>query len=102
MAETRKVSIKAYVVGRWNNEKNRCEYLTDMGHNGWTFNIDSACLVNANPCTKRLKEWSNPHCPAFVCKVFYSYVTNGWINAYVKKIPCKLNHWQKLEGMMQI
>lgn len=95
---------RKYILGRWHPVKERCEYLAYNGR--WGENIDDARSWN-EPLCKKLGQYGSNHMPVFIQKVFVTRRRRSWsynnntVNSKTVK-PCKLNHWQLLEGVMQI
>ena len=94
-----------YVIGKWNPNKNICEYLGPYG-SSWVNNIEDAKIFpEAPPSNTRLKSLSgNKREIIFISKMFITrtYWYNGNFKGFTNKGLTKPNHWQKLEAMMQI
>ena len=113
--EPKYISLRRYITGRWNDEKNRCEYLC-AGYNWdkceWKTREEllrspHKGLTDSFPSSDKHKHvnWGKG-CPKFKCKVFVTF--KSWKDCYgackteTKSIKfTNANHWQKLESLME-
>ena len=109
------VTKRLYIIGRWNDKTNKCEYLRDTdswGNYEFSDNIDiykDKIKVNKEPhLPYHFLEGIEPvlrGSPIFFTKAFvrtryYKDRWGEWRESISSIKFCNANHWQKLESLM--